>query len=287
MGTLNGNKNDAATNRRAGESTPLLMNPSNASGDSAVGNGSNHNNNGGSNNSNSHPYYFVNGATGDGPGGSNSLVRDEDAGQVVDEIPEGSHTDEFAPKVLAPPMGTGHNSAASPAPGRRHGSKSRSSAGNEGFWANLFGGRGGQSHHHQPAPTTRTSHPHIAGGDIGTLVKPRKAPIKIEPKVFFANERTFLAWMHLSVTLAGASIAILAFAEDQNPFSQLYGVLLLPVAIAFIIYSMYQYARRSTMIRLRHPGPYEDTVGPAFLGIMLMVSIVAQFALKLYAMASV
>ena len=46
--------------------------------------------------------------------------------------------------------------------------------------------------------------------------------------------------MHLSVMLAGASIAILAFAEDQNPFSQIYGVILLPVAIAFIVYAMYQ-----------------------------------------------
>lgn len=90
--------------------------------------------------------------------------------------------------------------------------------------------------------------------------------------------------MHLSVMLAGASIAILAFAEDENPFSQLYGVILLPVAIAFIVYSMFQYARRASMIRTRHPGPYEDTTGPAVLGVMLMVSIVAQFALKLYSM---
>jgi uncharacterized membrane protein YidH (DUF202 family) len=121
-------------------------------------------------------------------------------------------------------------------------------------------------------------------GEAATALKPRKAPIKIEPKVFFANERTFLAWMHLSVVLAGASIAILAFADEQNPLSQLYGVVLLPVAICFIVYSMYQYSRRAKMIRTRHPGPYEDTVGPVVLGVMLMVSITAQFALKLYAM---
>ena len=124
-------------------------------------------------------------------------------------------------------------------------------------------------------------------GEVGTLVKQRKAPIKIEPKVFFANERTFLAWLHLSIILAGASIAILAFAEDDsNPASQLYGVILLPCAIAFIVYSMFQYSRRAYMIRNRHPGPYEDTVGPTVLGIMLMLSIVAQFALKLYMMES-
>jgi len=76
-------------------------------------------------------------------------------------------------------------------------------------------------------------------GLVGSLVKQRKVPIKVEPKVFFANERTFLAWLHTSVLLAGASIAIVAFAH-QNPFSQLYGIVLLPVAIAFIAYAMIQ-----------------------------------------------
>ena len=73
------------------------------------------------------------------------------------------------------------------------------------------------------------------------MVKQRKAPIKVEPKVFFANERTFLAWMHISILLAGASIAILAFSgSNENPGSQIYGVVMLPVAVAFIVYSMYQ-----------------------------------------------
>lgn len=41
-------------------------------------------------------------------------------------------------------------------------------------------------------------------------LKPRMVPVKVEPKVFFANERTFLAWLHMSVTLASISIAIVA-----------------------------------------------------------------------------
>lgn len=138
-----------------------------------------------------------------------------------------------------------------------------------GFFSKLFGGSNNTN------------------GVVTLAPKVRKAPVKIEPKVFFSNERTFLAWLHLSIILAGASIAILAFTEDSSsPFAQLYGVVLLPVAIAFIIYSMYQYGRRSRMIRNRHPGPYEDTVGPVVLGIMLMVSIVAQFSLKLYSMSN-
>lgn len=140
-----------------------------------------------------------------------------------------------------------------------------------GFWSAIWGGG-------KPKGSNRKY------GEVGTLQHQRKAPVKIEPKVFFANERTFLAWLHLSIVLAGASIAILAFADETNPFGQLYGIVLLPVAIAFIVYSMYQYSRRAYMIRRRMPGPYEDTVGPTVLGIMLMLSIVAQFALKLYAL---
>lgn len=72
-------------------------------------------------------------------------------------------------------------------------------------------------------------------------LKQRKAPIKVEPKVFFANERTFLAWMHISIILAGSSIAILAFSdENTNTSSQVYGIIMLPVAVAFIVYAMYQ-----------------------------------------------
>ncbi len=37
------------------------------------------------------------------------------------------------------------------------------------------------------------------------------------------------------------------------------------------------------MIRHKLPGPYEDTVGPVVLSVMLMISITAQFAIKLVA----
>ena len=117
---------------------------------------------------------------------------------------------------------------------------------------------------------------------IGTsLMKKRQAAIKIEPKVFFANERTFLAWLHSSVLLAGASIAVVSISGD-NFLNQLYGILLLPIAITFMLYSMHQYGKRAQMIRRRAPGPYEDIVGPAVLAVVLMLSILAQFCIKVY-----
>ncbi|GMH65418.1 hypothetical protein TrST_g10131 [Triparma strigata] len=129
----------------------------------------------------------------------------------------------------------------------------------------------------------------ITGSDSSpesNRLKQRKVPIKVEPKVFFANERTFLAWLHTAVTLASISVAIISFAgnEDEggSDLGAMYGLTLLPVSVCFIIYALRQYTSRAGMIRRREPGPYEDLTGPSVLAILLMVSIMLNFILKLY-----
>ena len=90
LGTIqNTNKENSNTYQPSDESQRLL--PSNASGDSAVGGSSQQ-----------HQYYFLGKAGSDYQGGTSASVRDADGGEVVEEIPEGSHTDEFAPKQLVP-----------------------------------------------------------------------------------------------------------------------------------------------------------------------------------------
>ncbi len=43
----------------------------------------------------------------------------------------------------------------------------------------------------------------------------RTTLMRIEPKTFFANERTFLAWLHMAVTLGSISAALLGFAAGE------------------------------------------------------------------------
>ena len=40
----------------------------------------------------------------------------------------------------------------------------------------------------------------------------RTTPMRIEPKTFFANERTFLSWLHMAVTIGSIAAALLGFA---------------------------------------------------------------------------
>ncbi|KAH8070232.1 hypothetical protein JL720_11789 [Aureococcus anophagefferens] len=75
--------------------------------------------------------------------------------------------------------------------------------------------------------------------------KPRLQPVKVDPKVFFANERTFLAWIHMALLLGGMAIGIIGFAR---------------------------YYVRARAIRRREPGPYEDKNGPVALAVVLAVA---------------
>jgi Domain of unknown function (DUF202) len=44
----------------------------------------------------------------------------------------------------------------------------------------------------------------------------RAMPMKIEPKTFFANERTFLHWLHMAVTIGSIASALLGFASTAD-----------------------------------------------------------------------
>lgn len=44
----------------------------------------------------------------------------------------------------------------------------------------------------------------------------RSTPMKLEPKTFFANERTFLSWLHMAVTIGSIAAALLGFAATAD-----------------------------------------------------------------------
>lgn len=85
----------------------------------------------------------------------------------------------------------------------------------------------------------------------------------------------------MAVTLATISTAIVAFAE-ANEWSQIYGLIMLPVAMCFCLYALYVFMKRAAMIRRKDPGPYEEKIGPIVLATLLGVTIVANFIIKVY-----
>ena len=54
-------------------------------------------------------------------------------------------------------------------------------------------------------------------------------PVRVEPKVSFANERTFLSWLHFTILLGGLSVGLLNFGDKvRSDFhSRLSGIFIL------------------------------------------------------------
>lgn len=112
------------------------------------------------------------------------------------------------------------------------------------------------------------------------LTNVRFSPQKVEPKLFFANERTFMKWLHMAVLLASTSIGVLAFTPADSQ-AQFFALLLLPIALIFTIYPVWTYLWRSNKIRNRDLNRWDDPYGPILITCLLIVALVVEFSLKI------
>jgi uncharacterized membrane protein YidH (DUF202 family) len=103
-------------------------------------------------------------------------------------------------------------------------------------------------------------------------------PVRIEPKVFFANERTFLSWLNFSIILGALAIGMLNFG-DRPAFISAF--LFTAVAMATMIYALVTYHWRARSIRLRGQAGFDDRFGPTVLAVILGVAVIVNFVLRI------
>ncbi|KAI9478314.1 MAG: VTC domain-containing protein, partial [Benjaminiella poitrasii] len=94
--------------------------------------------------------------------------------------------------------------------------------------------------------------------------------IKVEPKVFFANERTYFSWMGFGAMLSTFSLALFNAGDAVGKIS---GILYTLIAISILMYGSGLYYRRRELIRARSPGPYDEMVGPTVICIALFFAV--------------
>ncbi|CAG8800310.1 3853_t:CDS:2, partial [Racocetra persica] len=54
------------------------------------------------------------------------------------------------------------------------------------------------------------------------------------------------------------------------------------IGVCTLIYSLYKYNSRLSLINAKEPGPYDDIVAPIFVCVSLMIAFGLNFYLKLY-----
>lgn len=104
-------------------------------------------------------------------------------------------------------------------------------------------------------------------------------PVRIEPKVYFANERTFLSWVHFSIFLGGIGAALVGLGDGKARASGfIFGI----TSILLSAYALYLYYWRAKNIREGSTGPYEDQFGPLLVVIIFIFAMIANMTFVAY-----
>ena len=106
-------------------------------------------------------------------------------------------------------------------------------------------------------------------------------PVKVETKVWLANERTFIKWMHVSTLMATLSLALYNGANSVgNTLASNLGAVYIFISVTAAVWAYYVYIRRANEIRDRSPKHMDDRIGPILVGLALIVALSANFVFK-------
>ncbi|KAF8313654.1 hypothetical protein DL93DRAFT_2080983 [Clavulina sp. PMI_390] len=110
------------------------------------------------------------------------------------------------------------------------------------------------------------------------IPKKISTPIKVEPKVWFANERTWLSYLSLAILLGSLAVGLFNASTDavaQN-FAMFYGA----VSLFIVVYGYAVYQQRITMIRKRYGGNFDQLLGPIIISVLLFVAVLSNFIIR-------
>jgi uncharacterized membrane protein YidH (DUF202 family) len=106
-----------------------------------------------------------------------------------------------------------------------------------------------------------------------------QAPQRANPKVYFANERTFLSWLKFTLMLGALAIGLLNFSDNVGQISA--GMFTI-LAMSVMGYALYGYHDRANRLQKKELGDYSDKYGPAVLTIFMIAAVSVNFYCKLY-----
>ncbi|KAI0052307.1 hypothetical protein FA95DRAFT_1380525 [Auriscalpium vulgare] len=127
-------------------------------------------------------------------------------------------------------------------------------------------------------PTVRDYHSINAVPARVRVPKKIATPVRVEGKVWFANERTWIAYLNMSILIGTLAVALFNTSKDQiaKNFAYLYAL----ISVGIMVYGYLLYQHRITMIRRRDPGHFDQIAGPIIISALLFFAILANFLLR-------
>ncbi|KAI4252104.1 MAG: hypothetical protein L6R42_008107 [Xanthoria sp. 1 TBL-2021] len=113
----------------------------------------------------------------------------------------------------------------------------------------------------------------------GRLIKDT-GPVRVEPKVWLANERTFVKWQHISVLLATLSLSLYNAAGESNGVARSLAIAYTLIAAAAGGWGWWVYTARRRMIEERSGKDFDNIYGPIVVCSALIIALCLNFGLQ-------
>ncbi|KAL8712872.1 MAG: hypothetical protein Q9220_003080 [cf. Caloplaca sp. 1 TL-2023] len=115
--------------------------------------------------------------------------------------------------------------------------------------------------------------------DPGRLIKDA-GPVRVEPKVWLANQRTFIKWQHISVLLATLGLGLYNAAGAHNSVARSLALAYTLISALSAAWGWWIYMVRSRMIRERSGKDFDSIYGPIVVCLALIVALCLNFGFK-------
>ncbi|KAF8666569.1 SPX protein [Rhizoctonia solani] len=107
-------------------------------------------------------------------------------------------------------------------------------------------------------------------------------PVRVEPKVYFANERTFLKWLQFAVMIGTVATTLLNFSKPGDNVAFYSAICFTFASLLAIAYAGVIFVIRALKLRTREVSEwYYDRYGPTVLSVVLLASIAANLGMRI------
>lgn len=103
--------------------------------------------------------------------------------------------------------------------------------------------------------------------------------VKVEPKVWLANERTFLKWQHICILQGSLALALYTSA-GENFLAQVMGIIYIFIAAFAGLWGYSMLRVRRNMILERSGKDFDNMIGPIVLSVALMIALILNFVFQ-------
>lgn len=100
--------------------------------------------------------------------------------------------------------------------------------------------------------------------------------LKIEPKVWLANERTFLKWQHICILLGSLALSLYS-AAGEDMLAEVMGIVFIAIAVFAGCWGYYMMHVRRRMIIERSGKDFDNMIGPMIISVAMMVALLLNF----------